>query len=77
MKIKIYGADWCIDCINIKNFLNSKNITYEYIVITDSESAINFVEQINNGKRVIPTIDIDGKIYVNPAINELMKIIKS
>ena len=31
---------------------------------------------INNGKRVIPTIDIDGQIYSNPGINKVMKIIE-
>ena len=28
------------------------------------------------GKRIIPTIDIDEKIYVNPGISKLSKIIK-
>jgi len=76
LKIKIYGADWCSDCINVKNFLLSKNIVFDYIVITNDESAIDFVEKVNNGKRVIPTLEIDGKIYINPGINKLMKIIR-
>ena len=76
MKIKIYGADWCSDCINVKNFLHSKNIAFEYVIITDDESAVDFVERVNNGKRVIPTLEIDGEIYINPGINKLMKIIR-
>jgi thioredoxin reductase (NADPH) len=75
MNIKIYGADWCSDCIHAKNFLNSKGIAFEYIVITDNTAAITFLENVNNGKRIIPTLDIDGKIYTNPGINGLMKII--
>ena len=75
MDIKIYGADWCSDCIHAKNFLNSKGIGFEYIVITDNDDAIAFVERVNNGKRIIPTLDIDGEIHVNPGINGLMKII--
>ena len=76
MKIKIYGADWCIDCLNLKNYLESKNIGYEYIIITNNKEASDFVQEINNGKKIIPTIDVEGKVYANPNINELNKILK-
>ena len=76
MKIKIYGADWCIDCLNLKNYLESKNIGYEYIIITNNKEASDFVQQINHGKKIIPTIDVEGKVYANPNINELNKILK-
>jgi len=75
MNIKIYGADWCSDCLVAKRFLDEKGITYEYIIITDNNDAITFLEKVNNGKRVIPTLDIDGVIYSNPGISGLMKII--
>tara|TARA_B100000767_G_scaffold175519_1_gene164017 strand:- start:252 stop:485 length:234 start_codon:yes stop_codon:yes gene_type:complete len=75
MNIKIYGADWCSDCVIVKNFLNSKQVIFEYIDITDNDIAVKFIEHINNGKRIIPTILVDDQIYVNPGINGLMKII--
>ena len=75
MNIKVYGASWCIDCINTKNFLDSKKVKYDYINITDNYEAIALVESINNGKRVIPTLIIDGKNYTNPSISELINII--
>lgn len=75
MNIKVYGASWCIDCINTKNFLDSKKVKYDYINITNNDEAIALVESINNGKRVIPTLIIDGKNYTNPSISELIKII--
>ncbi|MDC3257833.1 glutaredoxin family protein [Flavobacteriales bacterium] len=75
MTIKIYGADWCSDCIVAKNFLSSNQIQFDYIDITDNDIAIKTIEKINNGKRIIPTILVDDKVYVNPGISELMKII--
>ena len=75
MNIKVYGADWCSDCVNAKKFLNSKGIEFEYINITDDEKTIAFVEQANNGRRVIPTLVVNGKIYTNPGIAGLMQII--
>ena len=75
MDIKIYGADWCRDCIFVKRFLDEKDIPYEYIDITKNEKEIIFVENHNQGKRVIPTIIIEGKVYSNPGIMELTRII--
>ena len=76
MDIKIYGADWCPDCVNAKNFLSSKGIDFEYIIITNNDEAIDFLEKVNNGKRIIPTLVVDGKIHTNPGINGLIKIIE-
>ena len=75
MKIKLYGADWCSDCVVMKNFLTEKRINFEYINIAHSHQAIKYVEKINNGKRIIPTLEIKGKTYTNPGIQTLQKII--
>ena len=75
MNIKVYGTDWCSDCLIAKNFLKSKDVEFEYIDITNDEQAIAFVEQVNNGRRVIPTLVIDGTSYTNPGIKGLMKIL--
>ena len=37
MNIKMYGADWCPDCINAKNFFDSRRIEYEYIICTNND----------------------------------------
>lgn len=76
MKIKVYGADWCSDCVVVKKFLKQRNIKFQYIVVTDNIEAINFLEKVNDGKRIIPTIVIEKKIYSNPGIIKLMKIIE-
>mgnify|MGYP000019848783 FL=1 len=75
MNIKVYGADWCSDCLVLKRFFDEKGIKYEYIICNDNQEAIDFIEKANNGKRIIPTLDIDGVIYSNPGITGLMKII--
>ena len=74
--VKVYGADWCSDCVTAKKFLNSKNIDFEYIDITDNDTAIAFIEKVNDGKRIIPTLLIDGKTYTNPGIVGLIKLFK-
>jgi len=75
MKIKMYSANWCSDCIVAKNFLDDNKVLYELIDITKDLAASEHVIKVNGGKRIIPTFDIEGKIYTNPGIAELSKII--
>ena len=64
--IQLYGADWCPDCRRAKSYLKEHNITYEFIDVDLDEAATKRVESINNGKRIIPTVIINGKSYTNP-----------
>lgn len=65
-QIQFYGADWCPDCRRAKAFLKENNIDYDFIDVDLDEQATKKVESINNGKRIIPTLIINGKSYTNP-----------
>jgi thioredoxin reductase (NADPH) len=66
IEIILYGADWCPDCRRAKAYLQEKNIDYTFIDVDLDKDATARVEAINNGKRIIPTIIIEGKSYTNP-----------
>ena len=70
-EIQLYGADWCPDCRRAKAYLKEHNISYEFIDVDLDEEATKKVESINNGKRIIPTVVINGKSYTNPNNAEL------
>ncbi|MCP4442048.1 MAG: FAD-dependent oxidoreductase [Aureispira sp.] len=74
-QVQLYGADWCPDCRRAKNFLRDNKINFEFIDVDEHAWATNKVEQINNGKRIIPTILIDGKPYTNPNNAELTALL--
>tara|TARA_B100001142_G_scaffold48910_1_gene46066 strand:- start:1317 stop:1547 length:231 start_codon:yes stop_codon:yes gene_type:complete len=76
MDIKLYGADWCIDCRVMKNFLDKKELDYQYIDITKDKTAVEIIKKINNGKKIIPTVIINGISYSNPGILNLSQIIR-
>ena len=70
--IKIYGTDWCSDCIRAKSFLDSNKINYEWFNIELDERLLNNVLEINNGKRIVPTIIFeDGSILLAPTNKQL------
>ena len=65
-EITLYGADWCPDCRRAKAFLSENNIDFTFIDVDLDEAATKKVEAINKGKRIIPTLIINGKSYTNP-----------
>lgn len=70
--IKVYSTVWCPDCKRAKKFFGEQRISYENIDIEQDPVAMAYVEKINNGKRVIPTIIFpDGSMLVEPTNAEL------
>lgn len=70
-QIQFFGADWCPDCRRAKAYLKENNIEYDYTDVDLDQEATKRVEAINNGKRIIPTIIIDGKSHTNPNNDQL------
>jgi thioredoxin reductase (NADPH) len=66
IEILLYGADWCPDCSRAKAYLQENNIAFTFIDVDLDKEATAKVEAINNGKRIIPTIIVEGKSYTNP-----------
>ncbi len=74
-EIKLYGADWCPDCRRAKTYLKDNKIEYTFIDVDLNEQATKKVESINNGKRIIPTLIINGKSHTNPNNDRLAAIL--
>ncbi|GAB5551947.1 MAG: thioredoxin-disulfide reductase [Saprospiraceae bacterium] len=64
--IQLFGADWCPDCHRAKAFLKENQVDFEFVDVDAKPEAAKLVEQINKGKRIIPTLLIDGEPYTNP-----------
>lgn len=66
-KITVYGAPWCPDCKRAKQFLGDQRIRYNWVDIDQDETGRHYVQQANDGKQIIPTIEFeDGSILVEP-----------
>jgi thioredoxin reductase (NADPH) len=74
-EIVMYGADWCPDCRRAKAFLRENELNFHFIDVDQSEEATETVTQINKGKRIIPTIIINGEAYSNPDNATLRKVL--
>ena len=70
--ITLYGAPWCPDCKRSKQFLGEQRVPYTWVDIDQDEDGRRYVQEINDGKQMIPTIVFDdGSFLVEPTNAEL------
>jgi thioredoxin reductase (NADPH) len=70
--ITVYGAPWCPDCRRSKQFLGEQRIPFIWVDIDQDEEGRKRVQEVNDGKQIIPTIVFqDGSILVEPTNAEL------
>jgi thioredoxin reductase (NADPH) len=70
--IIVYSTTWCPDCKRSKRFLSEHRIPYRNVDIEHSAEAADFVQEINSGMRIVPTIIFpDGTILTEPSDAEL------
>lgn len=58
--IRMYFAPWCRDCRAAKRFLDERGLPYEAINIEENSDAVALITEKNQGKRKIPTFEING-----------------
>lgn len=61
--IKMYTTTWCGDCRSAKRFLNEQGLVFDEVNIEEEEGAAEYVMKINNGKRKVPTFEVDGRTF--------------
>jgi mycoredoxin len=59
--VKIYSTTWCGDCQVTKTFLRKFNIPFEEVNIEEHPDAASYVMQVNNGRRSVPTLVVNGE----------------
>ena len=61
--VRIYTTMWCPDCYRAKSFLKSRGVHFEEINIENVEGAAEFVIAANEGKRKVPTFEVNGRTF--------------
>lgn len=63
MNIKIYSTPTCPYCVQVKKYLEEKNVQFEEFDVSKDRDAAS--EMINkSGQRGVPVIDVNGEIIV-------------
>ncbi len=74
--ITMYGAHWCPDCVRAKQFFGEHRIQYDYYDIDTHPETVPFIQSLNDGSRIIPTILFpDGNKLAEPSNAELAEVL--
>jgi mycoredoxin len=70
--IKMYGAEWCIDCRQARMYFERNDIEFEYIDVSVEVDEMDTVIRYNEGRRSIPVVVFrDGTHLTEPTDAEL------
>ena len=70
--ITVYGTLWCSDCKRAKQFFGDHRVHYEFVDVDSDSDGMRYVEEVNDGKQIIPVIRFaDGQTLVEPSNAEL------
>jgi mycoredoxin len=61
--ILMYTTPWCGDCHRAKQFLRERGVAYREINVDEDPDAEDLILRVNNGRRKIPTFDVDGRYF--------------
>jgi glutaredoxin len=61
--ITMYTTTWCPDCWRAKSFLKKQGLSFREIDIDLDPAAEEVVLKANNGKRMVPTLEVDGRYF--------------
>jgi glutaredoxin len=63
--ITMYCTPWCGDCRRTKLFLKERGIEFREVDIDQSPEGEALVLRVNNGRRKVPTLEVDGRYFAN------------
>lgn len=70
--IQMYGTAWCPDCHRAKQFLSEQRVPYVFTDVDDDPAGRLVVEEVNDGKLIIPVLVFDdGSTLVEPSNADL------
>ncbi|MHA1346249.1 MAG: glutaredoxin domain-containing protein [Candidatus Heimdallarchaeaceae archaeon] len=68
--VAFYATNWCSTCKRLRKFLENLGIDVNWIDIDKDKEASEIIIELNNGKRIIPTIVFSDETFLtNPDKN--------
>jgi mycoredoxin len=76
--LTIYTTIWCGYCTRLKRALDRAGVDYDEVDIELDPAGADIVLQVNNGNATVPTVVLpDGRALTNPAVNDLLGVIRA
>lgn len=68
----VFTTSWCPFCQRLTKLLGERGIPFTEVDVEEDAAAAAFVESVNNGNRVVPTVLYsDGSTQTNPGASQV------
>lgn len=67
----MYTTEWCGHCRRLKRALAEEGIPVQEVDVDADHAYDGKIIAAARGYRVVPTLEIDGRLYVNPSIDQV------
>ncbi|RJL33508.1 mycoredoxin [Bailinhaonella thermotolerans] len=79
--LTVYTTSWCGPCRRLKTQLTREGIAFEEIDIERHPDAASFVESVNNGNQMVPTVVVEtpaGRtVLTNPPVAQVKRLLEA
>lgn len=76
-KVTMYSTSWCGHCHRLQRQLNEAGIEYRVVDVDVETSYGARIEAATGGYRTVPTLEIDGRLLVNPSLEQVGRAVAS
>lgn len=73
--VTVYSTTWCGHCRRLKRQLDDFGVAYAEVDIDEHLDEGRRIEEATGGYRTVPTVEIGGRLLVNPTIAEVRSAI--
>ena len=75
--VTMYSTTWCGYCRRLKRQLDEAGIRYEEIDVDRDHGFDGRIMEASGGFRVVPTLEVEGELLVNPTIQEVRRALST
>jgi glutaredoxin len=75
--VSVYGTETCPDTVRAQQFLEAQGIPFEFKDLDQFPEFNAYIADLNGGKRVLPTIQVENDFHFNPDLDDLAKAVKA
>lgn len=70
--VTMFSTVWCGYCRRLKNQMSEAGIEFEVVDLDEVPGKYDdMIMEASGGNRTVPTLDINGQLYVNPTIRDV------
>ena len=71
--VRMFTTNWCGYCRRLKRQMEDEGIDFYEVDLDRDDSHDERIIDATGGYRTVPTLEIRGRLYVNPTIHEVRK----